>query len=123
MRHFGEQNGSFWSVRWLILKIRLKNFAFWNGFLAVFDAFVFLEREKILVLFYGTKCLQPMRSAQAERIRRDDGREVGHGDGRRIMGMANAVLDKDGSRFFALILCRFNFFVYVCSRNGTMFAE
>ena len=43
MRHFGAQNGSFRSVKRLILEIGLKIYAFRNGFFFFFKVFFSLE--------------------------------------------------------------------------------
>jgi hypothetical protein len=52
MRRFGEQNGSFWSVKWRILKMKTEIGVFLNGFFADSKVFVSLEREKICARFF-----------------------------------------------------------------------
>jgi len=47
MRHFEEQNASFRSVKWLILKIKPKNFAILFNPFTVSKRFVSLKRSKI----------------------------------------------------------------------------
>jgi len=53
MSHFIEQNASFWSVKWLILKIATKIPAILNAFFSVSEAFVFLKRSKIPAKIFG----------------------------------------------------------------------
>ena len=58
MVHSVLQNGSFWSVKWLVLKIETIFLDFLKHFFQEMTAFMPKKRKIFLARFFGTKCLQ-----------------------------------------------------------------